>query len=301
MFVVERGFLESQARLLVASLRRWGGAVGENLLLTAFSPRKAHRPSPRTLTFLEAAGAEVSLDDLNVRFANYPIGNKVVACAWAEAQWPDDRLIFVDTDTMFLAEPTLLIANDPERVGVRPVDNPGPAMRDPDGPEAAYWSRVFEVCDCEPPPTVVTTVSGEQIGGYWNAGLIVKPARLPLFQRWYENMERLQAASLQPAVNAGRGLDQIALAAALAAFPQSIGHLPPTYNYPLPQRRKVLNPETLAVDLLDVVHLHYHRWLHKRDWLDVILGDHERGDPRFQWLQEQLPLTPTIEDPFPHG
>ena len=60
LICVERGRLESEALLLVESLRAWGGACAQAPVY-AFAPRRDHHPEPATVA--RARGARGPLID----------------------------------------------------------------------------------------------------------------------------------------------------------------------------------------------------------------------------------------------
>ena len=73
--------------------------------------------------------------------------------------------------------------------------------------------------------------------------------------------------------------------------------LPDTYGYPLPKRIK-LPAEMQALDLADLVHVHGHRWLHLPGLLREVDPPLDETTEAYRWLDERLPLEPTIEGPF---
>jgi hypothetical protein len=68
LICVEHGRLESEAVLLVESLRQWGGALADAPVY-AFAPRPALHPEPATVDRLRSLGATVVDEALVDRFA----------------------------------------------------------------------------------------------------------------------------------------------------------------------------------------------------------------------------------------
>ncbi len=107
MICVEEGRLETEAILLVESLRAWGGACADAPVY-AFAPRADMQPSPETIERLESMATTVITEPMVGRFAETPTYNKVTVSAWAERELDHDTLVFTDTDSVFLGEPAEL-------------------------------------------------------------------------------------------------------------------------------------------------------------------------------------------------
>ena len=300
---VERGRLEAQTLLLVESLRRWTGPVARASVV-AVSPRRDHRPTPATLAALRALDVDVvtdvmarlhSLCDVGTPFPDYPVGNKVVACAWVAKQYrrAPQVLVFVDSDTVFLDTPRELLAHG-RPVGVRPVDNRGPGSIGAGDTNEAHWLEAARICGRKRPVArVVTTVDQCDILAYYNAGLIRFDAADSFAEEWHAATWALVDAGFTASGNA-RCIDQIALALVLDG---RCDLLPPSYNYPLPKRIRLAEP-LRGMPLQNLVHVHYHRWFHRPGFLDQLHPPLDACERR-AWLAARLPLSPVIDDPYP--
>ena len=173
---------------------------------------------------------------LNEEFAWYPIANKVFAAAWVERNAAEDVLVFVDSDSFFTQEPRALELTDGSVAAVRPVNAKNIGTTGPDDPADAFWAAVHARFGTQPSPTVRTTVSAEEIHGYWNAGLVATRREAGLMRRWQTVLVGLLRWGIAPPGGALNHLDQVALTVALASA-ETLA-LDPRYNYPLPQRRR---------------------------------------------------------------
>ena len=81
-------------------------------------------------------------------------------------------------------------------------------------------------------------------------------------------------------------MDQLALAATLPHG--EVRTLDGRYNY-LVRRRPKLPPDLQALDLDEIVHLHYRHWFHQPGFLDQ-LEPPFGPSPQLEWLTERLPL-----------
>jgi len=120
---------------------------------------------------LEALGVTYIAEPLNDTGSAYGTINRIVAGAWAEAQCTQPYLVVLDTDTVFVAEPSFVRAD----AGVRPVDVKGAASSGTDDPRDAWWARVCAFGGMELPdlPMLTTTIDRVQIRASYNGGFTV--------------------------------------------------------------------------------------------------------------------------------
>jgi hypothetical protein len=292
---VSRGKLEAESVLFAESIRTWAGPLAGAALYAFTHPND--RPGAETIARLEDLGAEHV--DLPASFPHSgdpkPL-NKVYVSAWAERELDHDVLVFSDTDTALLAPPLELADDEGWVAAARPVGNSRTAASTgPDDPNDEYWRRMYEVAGVRSEPALTTVVDEVRIRAYWNAGLIAARRSAGLFGAWEETLARLFERGC--VYRKPLFMDQLAWAATIADVHERVQVLPPTYNYPLPKRRK-LPPEMRKLELEELVHVHYHRWGHLPGFLDEV---HPRLDPaseRYRWLEERFPLDPTIDEPF---
>lgn len=290
---VEKGYLEPQAVLLAESIRAWAGDMASSTIL-AYSPRSATKVPAETRETLGSLGVDVITDDLNHVDAEYPFANKIHACLDAEGRVDADVLCFLDTDTVFIAEPTEVHLSKEHDLAVQPVVGKGQASSGPSDSDDAYWQASHDLCGVVPGRFVETMRDRTRIRGYYNAGLVCMRRDAGRATRWMDCFRRLKDAEhIHP-----RGisnLDQHALAMMAADTEPRVKVLDWRYNHAIPQRARF--PEPLrSAGLDELVHLHYHRWFNVRDFLGRLDPPLDREDPRFLWLDERLPLLPEIEE-----
>jgi hypothetical protein len=294
LLCVERGKLESEALLMVESLREWAGGFADAPVYS-FAPRAGHEPTERTLAGLRELGVEHVPDPLNERHPDRPNCNKIYACAWAERELDDELLVFVDSDTVFLREPAEF--RDPDwLVGVRPVGSRNIGSRGEGDRWEEHWQHVYGVTGATGRPWVETVIEGERIRGYYNTGLVAVQRRAGVFKAWLDILEEVLASGFELKKMRGQ-VDQLIFAAVTADLDERLRVLPDIYNYPLPKRIK-MRPEMQALDLDDLVHVHLHRWVHKPGFLDDVHPPLDTKSERYRWLAERLPLQPLLDEPF---
>jgi hypothetical protein len=293
LICVEQGRLETEAILLVESLRAWGGACADAPVY-AFAPRAGEEPGPETIERLESMATTMVTESLVNRFGDNPTYNKVTVSAWAERELDHDTLVFTDTDSIFLGDPVKLAEGDWD-AAMRPVDRRIAGSRGK-GKNEPYWRRMYEAIGVESSPFVETAVGQQPIRAYWNSGLLAARRSAGLFQAWEDALIHLHDADLV-FEKWPHFMDQLSWAAVTADHHDRVRILPPSYNYPLRHRGSV-EPEAKTFDLDDLVHLHYRLWFHMPESLPQVHPPFDPNGERYRWLDKRLPLLPIVDEPY---
>lgn len=288
---MERGRLESEAVLLVESLRRWGGACADAPVY-AFAPRPGLEPERGTVEALEAIGTTYVAVPLVDRFAEMPTFNKVAVSAWAERELDHETLVFADTDSLFLGEPAGLVGGD-WVAAMRPVDRRIAGSKGK-GKGEPFWRKMYAELGVRSEPYVRTVVGGMRIRAYWNSGLIAVKRSAGLFAAWEQALARLHDAGVVRE-RWPHFMDQLSWAGVTADVHDRVEVLPATYNYPLRQRLALAGGAD-ELDLPDLVHLHYRLWFHLPDSLPKVVPPFDPASDRYRWLEERLPLLPIVDE-----
>lgn len=294
---VESGALEQKARLLVKSIRRFGGAHRDAPIHT-FAPRAGRAISDATLAVFDDHGVTHHDELLNVDFDEYGVGNKLFAAARAEELLGDEFVAFVDTDTVIVSPPDALVLPNGVDAAVRPVEfhrwrehertlhrrvsSSGDGDQSDD-----YWLRMYELCGVETRPFVETSCDRVRIRAYANSGLIATRREAGLFGRWKSDFLTLIDAGHRP--HDLHYMDQLSLAATLARAWERVQWLDGRYNYPLVGRPLLAEPLRSA-RLDELVHLHYNQYFHRDGFLAALDPAIERDGAVVDWLHRQLPL-----------
>ncbi len=237
IFVCQAGRLENQALLLAASLRR--NLRCENELIAAV-------PSPQDTWGSLSDDTIDLLDRLDVRRVpienqidpSYPIGNKV-SCL--QVPTTADRLVFVDSDILLMRsfEAGPLFAAP---FSAKPADLPN--VKSP-----WQWARVYRACRVKrPKESVATTLYGQLVLPYFNAGLVSVDPTVKLGDAWLECCRRIDRVWGLPIKRPH--LDQLALPVAVRKLNLPYTCLPESYNYPV--HLKPLDPTSPPI------FAHYH-------------------------------------------
>lgn len=258
-----------EARLLVGSLRAWGGALG-NAPVFCMVPGKLESIPESTRTWLTGSGCGLVPFRPDARLDALPLATKVRAAAAAErlTRSRSDVLVWLDPDTVIIREPSELLLPAGTVVAATPVHHRLvglPWHHEPDG----YWSALYALCGADPHQNfaVDTIVDREPIWPYFNAGLIVVRPGAGILAAWKDN---LASAITDPAVqsalaSSGEGhrtfLHQAVLAATIMGRAGGGGffQLSPGYNYPA-HMHSACPPGIAPKKLDDLYTLRYDQW-----------------------------------------
>jgi len=299
--IVEKGYLESQFKLLALSIAEFLPSL--SIKLIACSPRLNKQPSSQFQTFLSEKQIDFIDKPLNIEHDFFPLCNGIYACDYVARTYNDIKsLLLVDTDTVFLnpIKKDLLSTN---LVHLRPVDNKGIGSSGSNDPNNLFWDNTFQYFNIQPNnPKVSTTVSNEIIRPYYNSGFILANDSGFMMQ-WKQDFLQLMNSSIRTCPSSSRYkvdygfIEQMVLSITSEKFPFKTKILPQTYNYPIPFR-PLMKTRPNHPKFNELVHVHYHKWFQHPGFLDHVTDEEEKKSEQYLWLKEHLPLLPEIDGPF---
>jgi hypothetical protein len=303
VLIAEGGLLEKQAILLCRSIRQFGGVLSSSAI-TVVSPRKGRRPSCAALREIDRLCVEFVALDIDAPCPEYGPSFKVHALAHVERRSGPPIVVQVDSDSLFVAEPTCFL-----RIGgaaARPVDVKGMCTAGSLDTFDQYWRAACDLfhVDYDRVPLVRTTVDRVLVRASYNGGLFAVRRASGIFGQTEEFFQILVQTNHKPwnlpgfNIRSGSGTvseigsafwgtSQMALSLAAVKREITVEILSQTYNFPLHFLDDVV-PEVGA----PLIHIHYH-WLASG-------GTGETSamlDARLplaagvrEWLRSQLPL-----------
>jgi hypothetical protein len=170
---VESGPLEVQTVRMIESLRRWGGQFAQNPMI-AVTPRFGPPLTRET---------QAAFDRLNVRhiqsqprskYTWFNFINKPSALLVAEDYSTTEAICWLDSDLLFLGEPTeLTLQPEEDFLACASDKNIGTAGKD--DPFDPFWRAIGETVgiDIDDLPWVTTEQEQQAIRLYWNGGILV--------------------------------------------------------------------------------------------------------------------------------
>lgn len=292
VFVVDDSRFQAQAMLLAASLHRFSR---DSSTFVAYAPAsRIPEVSPLLHSVFKATGTELRSFEVRPRMWRkpYPHGNKIIACAAAEASAGPEikRITFLDTDTICRADMVSSLMVD-ERVRLVPEGKPtwGKSPKD--------WQRAYDFFDLPLPQERVKLVRGRKIESlpYFNAGLVSFPTTVKgtsgmgFAEAWADAAAQFDRCSV---ANKRPWLDQITLPLTLYRDGFRWAALKDRYNYSLAEReKKTFPPGTML--------LHYHQGKFLKDFPDAFEDavmtalarlPHRKGTALLEFLDTQLTL-----------
>lgn len=220
VFVCQAGPLENKALLLAASLKRYLRCEHE---LIAAVPAPAERwgtPAADTPEMLAKLGCRIE-PIANLVADDYPIGNKI-SCMLVKTSM--DRLVFIDSDillrTPFDGAPAFDFPLAAKAVDLANLT------------EHRQWRRAYAAMKLKlPDDRVASTVYGQLVHPYFNAGLIAADPASGFGQAW---LDACRAVDRKWGVRLKRPhLDQIGLPVAIRKLNLPYTCLEERYNYPV--------------------------------------------------------------------
>lgn len=260
-----------RAALLAHSLRAFGGGMAQAPFL-ALVP-DGGRDGVRGDSLWADVRAQVVAYAVGDELAGIPLVERAAGAACAEAAIAGvaELLVWMDSDSLVLREPSSLMIPPKARIGCRPVDLA--LIGSPrDGPPDAFWESVYAGCgvDARKVGIVQTTVDAQEIRAYFNAGCLVVRPEVGLLRQWHEDLRRLfsRFAALTDARQRLFFHQAILAGTILASLPpEAVFLLPPTVNYPLHLHGR-MPVERRPANLGDLETCRYESALEGSGWAD---------------------------------
>lgn len=275
-----------QVKLLIESLRRFGGRLGEYPVWLFCTDMKFSKG------FSESDTLKLFHLKMDLPLRNYPLAEKVFACALAEemaALEGVQTLIWLNPDCLIFNPPELFILGDQYDAAFRPVHirNVGSLANETlDG----YWQRIYEVVRVNQVPyTIESFVDGQIIRPYFNTHCFaINPAK-GILQAWraYFLTLLLDKEFQDNFCNDASHqifLHQVVLSALVMKSIQQkrLLILPPEYSYPLHLQDKL--PVAKRVQILNqLVCMVYED--------TTLLEGIEIQEPILSWLKDNRTIT----------
>ena len=220
-FVCQKGKLEQQSCLLVASIRKY---YGKNIDLIACVPQPEEiwgTPSEATLSYLCNNDVEITTVENNVG-VHYPVGNKLNCL---QSNTTKNRIAFLDTDVLcmsYRSVDSLVNTKDVQFVA---------ATRS--HPTNVQWHEIYNLFNLTEPESVFHTLSGGKSQyPYANSGFIVCNSGTSISKKWTNNVLKLQETESIDDKLKYPYSDQITLPLTLYSENISFNFISPAWNFP---------------------------------------------------------------------
>lgn len=309
---VEQGKLESQAILLVESLRQFGGAYSR-CPVYAVSPRPSRQMSQASRKALAALGVDVIVESLMPVDEPYGTVARLAACDWAEKNLACEILVSLDDDLFFTGEPDFSLRESD--VFARPPDLKGICTTGAGDPFDGYWQKIAQIAgvDYDAIPQMETTVDRISVKACYNGGMVAVRRRLGLFQKANSIFHLMRAHDLSPrqagevevfastgfvGAEASRwwGSAQAVLSLAATQLHARVTIAPAHYNVPA-HLVKEAEMRGSPLNLKEAILVHYH-WLLDKEYVGkdmLFYGSSALPAHILKWLRRKIPLQETVK------
>ena len=288
IIVIEQGDLEQKTKLLIESIRTFGGEIKDAHIWTV-KPRRGKSLTDETIRFLKEKKVEYIDIDLNKKWYLYGFANKIYASAYIEQKFGAtyETLVFLDCDTLVVNSVEKNILANGINVAIKPAEEKFIEISR-DDEITPFWEMIFHICNVNPDDvwTVTTTVDQKKILACFNAGVIFTRAKTKLFQKWLANFNRLMldARVYQLIYTEFYLLEQAILAATIVKTlkVEQVKLLDNRYNFPFHFYDRIPEQDKFK----DIKILHYHHLFQE----DPVKNLEHLPSPTTAFLRDYLPL-----------
>ncbi len=293
-FMIYPGKLAWQSCLLAESIRTFGGQMADTPIWVLV-PQTTNSLATEIKHKLEALQVRLIPFILDETVQSFPFAAKVVAAAGAEraaVRESSEQLVWMDTDSLVIQDPSALLLEKNKQLGYRPVDHTliGQLW---DAPLDAFWGQIYEKCGvpAKRPFPMLSSVDEKRIRPYFNAGMLVTRPENHLLNNWCDQFNQHYLTQTFIPFYEQHVLYRIFMHQAiltgtiLAQFEQSDLHqLPHLVNYPLHMHAtypRVHRPAKLN----DVVTTRYDDLFQAPNWRELV----DIAEPLQSWLLNRIP------------
>ena len=283
----ESGELEKYSKLLVSSLRKFGGKFRKTPVFS-FQPRAGLQISKETETFFKRNRVNHVIRSLNESYTEYPLANKPFTCAYAENTLRYKYLLFLDSDVIILNEPNFINHLEVHEIMMRPVDSKNIGVSSSEFDSNHYWATLYAKLGIEKTDKrVVSTVDGYEILPYYNSGHILVKRSKSIFSQWKVNFDIIMKEELKPANNIFF-VEQSVLAATIVQMNLSLKEFSNDYNYPIHMQDRAMPEGNKIRDIDNVISIHYHKLFNSElnNSVETIFDNSNKG----KWILNQIKL-----------
>ncbi len=290
---VESGPLEAQTVRLAEGLRRFGGALADSEIL-AVSPRFGPPLAKSTRRRFRELGVRHVRLRSHPRYAWYHYLNTPIALAAAEDLTEASIICWLDSDLLFMGEPSELLLDEDVDFVAGTIDDGVVGSTGPGSAHEADWLRLLALLGIDPDtlPWVESQMDHQRLRLYFQAGIFAYRSGIGFSQYYLDMCTEVLDKGFGFAHRAENYLDQVCLGLAAHKFGLRWRQLDLSHNFPmasfLPQFD---SPERLAQARV----LHYHDAMEPH-FFETCVGRVGQAHPEVHtWLRAKEPLT----DPAP--
>lgn len=287
LFALESGYFEAQTLLAVECLRRFGGRFANSPVL-AITPRLGPSLTHTTLQRFDELGVTYIRRNMDHPYSWYGFMNKPLAVMLAEDYASTEQIVFLDSDTLVIAEPELLwLEPDVDFAVCSTSKNIGTSG--PKDKNESYWlalSKYLSI-DIDQLPWVVTEIEKERIRFRLHSGVFAFRRNSGLGKAYLRACEQVFDSRVTYSDRLPFPGDGVGLGFAVISQNLRWRLLPISYNYSLTPTSSAYGREGRYSAKI----LHYHDSLTTPNSCAWVLNEIESQRPDlYNWLKERVPL-----------
>ena len=282
-FIVEPGYLEDQATLLLRSIQ-----ISDNKEFDVIVINPGRHPlqnSPLT-ALMQTMGVTLIEPKLNTNWSFYPLSNKVLSCAYIEEKYACKYkfLIFLDTDIVVSGNINAILNPDYE-IAAKADDDLNDIIWLNDKKPNLFWELIRDGCRLKNEDiwSITSRTNKLPFKLFFNSGVIVKKASNQFFQFWLENFKRIMSDKRLFEIDYLHFffLEQASFSLSVVKFfdKSAVNILDYEYNYPVHLLSEI------GIDKRPVL-IHYHDEFYETNWK----SDHLSQFQMQKDLDELVPL-----------
>jgi hypothetical protein len=256
---VEPGLLEYKALCLVLTFRKNAGRW-KDLPIIAYSPRQGRRISPWLKEIFAQQDVTIVEEGINRDYPDYPLANKPLVMRDAETRFPQELVIFLDSDILVWAAPDDLELEPSKNLGMVIDADKSVASAGPGDEFDPMWMALYSLAGVHDPHYVHTTLGRDKVRGWWCSGVIASRRSAGLMAEWASVFEQSMKADIfVPRAEYMR--EQMTFSAMATCHFGDVSSLSPRYNYHVQSVDKYLQVHQLPPE--SAVFWHYQCYLDK--------------------------------------
>jgi hypothetical protein len=292
IYGIESGHFEAQTLLAVECLRRFGGRFA-NVPVLAITPRLGPSLTRDTLRRFDELEVTYIRQDLGHPYSWYCYMNKASAAMLAAEEYAStEQIIWLDSDTLVIAEPELLWLDPDIDFAICSTDK-NVGTSGPGDKNEPYWLALSEYygIDINQLPWVVTEVDQKRVRFRLHSGVFAFRRNSGLGKGYLKACEQMLDSRIAYSDTLPFPGDDVALAFAVVLLNLRWRLLPLSYNYEmLPE-----SPMYTHDSLLEARILHYHYAMTTPSTCAWALTEIESKLPElYNWLKDRVPLKTKI-------
>jgi hypothetical protein len=292
---IEQGFLVEQSLMLYESIRKFTGRFSK-CPIYAFSPRKGKDIDRRTKRALKKLNVIHINEILNDKLSFFDWANKVYVCAYAELNFKNKVLVWVDSDKIFFREPNELELDEQTDIALRPVY--WKVRYYTTGIEDKFdecWHYLCKNCNVgyKKMPYVNTQFTNQMIKACYNSGLVPFRREKGISEKWVKDTEKMVDLGYDPRISDIWRSNQPTLSTAIYGITDRVKLLSDGYSYNPQKKNKFAEPQVKFNSTKDITSVHYHLKMNNGIIKHNLLFSPGFiwEDELYQWIKNRIPFS----------